>query len=173
MSLAVVLGLAKHIPNVLGLFDKKRGKKAQEAVTAVLGVAEKLTGKKGDAAVDAINADPNLAMELQLAVMADSHVSEQLQAEEMESARSSYKVHHDQADRVAENIMKRNLPTIFMLVLCNIAAVMSAKYWQLPGEVLAIISNLIGVVIGQLLSERQSVVGFFFGSSLGSKMKNK
>ena len=104
--------------------------------------------------------------------MADSHISAQMEAEDRKSARDSYKVHHEQADKVAQSIMARNLPTIFILVIVNVTSVYAAEYFKLPTGVLAIISNLIGVVIGQLLAERQSVVGFFFGSSLGSKMKN-
>jgi hypothetical protein len=41
------------------------------------------------------------------------------------------------------------------------------------GEVIAIVSNFIGIAIGNLFSERQSVVNFFFGSSVGSKLKDK
>ena len=171
--IGAALKLLQFVPDVLGLFDHKRGSKASEAMDAVSKVAEVITGKKGDDAVAALSADPELAFKFKMAVMADKHVSEQLQAEDLKSAREAYKTHHEQADEVAKSIMGRNLPTVFFLVLCNILAVMYARYIDLPGELVAVISNLIGVVIGQLLSERQSVVGFFFGSSLGSKMKGK
>ena len=171
--LSTALKLLQFVPEVLGLFDNKRGQAATEAMNKVTEVAEALTGKSGDDAVKALSANPQLAFEFKMAVMADKHVHEQLQAEDLKNARDAYKVHHEQADEVAKSIMGRNLPTVFFLVLCNIFAVMYARYIELPGELVAVISNLIGVVIGQLLSERQSVVGFFFGSSLGSKMKNK
>lgn len=171
--IGVALKLLQFVPDVLSLFDHKRGEKASEAMDAVTAVAKAITGKEGDDAVVALSSDPELAYKFKVAVMADSHVSEQLQAQEMANARDAYKTHHAQADEVAKSIMARNLPTIFFLVLCNILAVMYARYIELPGELVAVISNLIGVVIGQLLNERQSVVGFFFGSSLGSKMKNK
>lgn len=173
MIFGTALALAKFIPDVIGLFDSKKGAKAKEAAEAVENVAAAITGKTGDDAVRAIEADPELAYKFKTAVMADSHISEQLQAEDLKSAREAYKIHHEQADNVAKSIMSRNLPTIFVLVLINVVSVGGAKYFDLPGEVLAIISNMIGIVIGQLLNERQSVVGFFFGSSLGSKMKTK
>lgn len=171
--IGTALALLKFVPDLIGLFDSKKGEDAQKTMDVVESVAEAITGKQGDEAVDAMNKDPELAYKFKVAVMADSHVKEQMLADEMKNARDSYKVHHEQADKVADGIMRKNLPTIFILVLINIIAVMLTKYWQMPGEVLAIISNLIGIVVGQLLAERQSIVGFFFGSSLGSKMKNK
>lgn len=169
MAIGTILALAKFVPDIIGLFDSKRGKKAQTAMDAVENVANAITGQTGDAAVKALEADPELAYQFKVAVMADSHVSEQLHAEDRKGARESYKVHHEQADRVAQAIMARNLPTVFLLVLVNIGSVIWLKD---EGEIIAIISNIIGIVIGQLLAERQSVIGFFFGSSLGSKMKN-
>ena len=172
IAIASALALAKFVPDIIGLFSSKRGKQAQTAMEAVESVASAVTGKTGDDAVKALEANPELAYKFKVAVMADSHVSEQLEAEDRKGARDAYKVHHEQADKVAQSIMKVNLPTIFTLVIVNVIAVYAASYFEMPQGVLAIISNIIGVVIGHLLSERQSVVGFFFGSSLGSKMKN-
>ena len=137
---------------------------------AVENVASEITGKTGDDAVKAIEADPELAYKFKIAVMADSHVSEQMIADDMKDARDSYKTHHEEADKVSRSIMSRNLPTVFALVIVNI---LCTYYFKDDGNIIAIVSNIIGIVIGQLLSERQSVVGFFFGSSLGSKIKNK
>lgn len=173
MIISSALALAKFVPDIIGLFSSKRGKDAKSAMAAVTKVAETLTGKTGDEAVKAIEADPQLAYEFKVAVMADSHVSEQIEMEDRKSARESYKVHHEQADKIAQMIMSINLPTILLLVVLNVVSVYVAEYYKLPTGVLAIISNLIGVVIGQLLAERQQVVGFFFGSSVGSKTKDK
>jgi hypothetical protein len=41
------------------------------------------------------------------------------------------------------------------------------------GEVIAIVSNFIGIAMGHLFNERQSVINFFFGSSRGSKLKDR
>ena len=58
--------------------------------------------------------------------------------------------------------MDRSLVLIILLVAANFGAL------YLLGdraELVALISNLIGVVIGALLNERNSVISFFFGSS--------
>ena len=166
--LSVALGLVKFVPDLIGLFDKKKGKQAQELATTVSNVAESITGKKGEAAVAAISADPELAYQFQLAVMADSHVQEQMELENTNAARDMYKVNPEQASKVAAHIMKFNLIIVFLLVIINVAAVIWLKD---DAAVLAIISNFIGITLGSLLNERQAVVNFFFGSSMGSKNK--
>ena len=55
----------------------------------------------------------------------------------------------------------------------QVLVVVLAKRYTLPVEIVAIVSNIFGLLINSLISERQSVVGFFFGSSLGSKLKDK
>jgi len=165
-----IMGLIKFIPDLVGLFDKKRGKKTKEAIDTIGAIAEVVTGKTGDEAVNAIAKDPKLAYEFQLAVMADSHVQEQLAFEDRKSAREAYKVNNSQADKIAENIMKRNLPIILLLVVINIASVI---YLKDQSAIIAIISSIIGIVIGNLNNERQQVVGFYMGSSLGSKIKGE
>ena len=170
MDALTVLGLVKYVPDLVGLFSKKRGKDAQKVIDTVGGIAESVTGKKGKDAEKAIAENPELAYKFQLAVMADSHVQDQLALEDMKSARDMYKVNPEQASKVAEHIMKYNLVLVFILVVINVLAVVHLKE---DAAVLAIISNFIGIVLHALLNERQSVTGFFFGSSLGSKMKAK
>lgn len=170
--IGTALALARYIPDVIGLFSSKRGKQAQDAMSAVESVAEAITGKTGVEAVSAIEADPELAYKFKVAVMADSHVSEQMQLEDRKDARESYKVHHEQADKIAAQIMNWNLPSLLALAALQIGVVIIAKKYDLDVTIVAIVSNILGLVINSLISERQSVVGFFFGSSLGSKMKN-
>tara|TARA_R110000744_G_scaffold354005_1_gene460381 strand:+ start:1192 stop:1701 length:510 start_codon:yes stop_codon:yes gene_type:complete len=168
--LSVALGLIKFVPDLIGMFDKKKGKQAQDIAATVTNVAETITGKKGEDAVTAINADPALAYKFQIAVMADSHVQEQMELDNTNAARDMYKVNPEQASKVANNIMKYNLVIVFLLVVINVFAVM---YLKDDAAVLAIVSNFIGIVMMALLQERQAVVNFFFGSSMGSKNKVK
>ena len=168
--LSVALSLIKFVPDLIGMFDKKKGKQAQDIAATVTNVAETITGKKGEDAVTAINADPALAYKFQLAVMADSHVQEQMELDNTNAARDMYKVNPEQASKVATNIMKYNLVIVFLLVIINVLAVMNL---QDNAAVLAIVSNFIGIVMMALLQERQAVVNFFFGSSMGSKNKVK
>jgi hypothetical protein len=164
-----VLGLIKYVPDLIGLFDSKKGKQAKEISATVGKIAEAVTGKSGQDAVIAIEQDPILSHKFKMAVMADSHVAEQMHLDNTKSAREMYKVNPEQAAKVANNIMKYNLVIVFLLVLINVASVVGLRD---HAAVLAIVSNFIGIVMMALLSERQAVVNFFFGSSMGSKNKN-
>lgn len=163
-----ILGLVKFIPDLIGMFDSKKGKQAQEISNTVSSIAETITGKTGQNAVSAIEKDPELAYKFKLAVMADTHVQEQMQLENTKSARDMYKVNPEQASKVADSIMKYNLVIVFLLVIINVLAVIHLKD---DAAILAIVSNFIGIVMMALIQERQSVVNFFFGSSMGSKNK--
>jgi len=85
-------------------------------------------------------------------------------------AHETYQVNHGMADSVAKQIIDRNLPIIGLLVIVNVSLVyfMSDK-----PSLIAIASNIIGVAIANLFNERQAIVNFFFGSSIGSKIKDK
>jgi len=88
---------------------------------------------------------------------------------DLANARAMYtETDHAMTDDIAQKVIKFNLPTIIALVVVNIAAVMLLEG---KGEVIAIVSNFIGIAIGHLFNERQSVINFFFGSSQGSKEK--
>jgi hypothetical protein len=66
--------------------------------------------------------------------------------------------------------MKWNLWSILALVLVNGIAI---YFLSEEAAVLATVSNLLGIVIKSLLDERKEVTGFYFGSSVGSKMKDQ
>ena len=82
-------------------------------------------------------------------------------------ARGIYAQSKDITDGLANKIMNWNLSLIFVLVILNIACVT-----YLDSALLAIVSNVIGMVMQKLFEERSSVTNFFFGSSQGSKQKN-
>lgn len=86
--------------------------------------------------------------------------------ENTESARGIYSQSKDITDSLAHKIMNWNLPLILVLVIINIICV---KY--LDSALLAIVSNVIGMVMQKLFEERSAVTNFFFGSSKGSKDK--
>jgi hypothetical protein len=171
MSL-LALGLLKFVPDIIDLFSSKNKKK--EVIELVSNLAKQVTGESTvDEAEHALSADPELAFEFKMAVMENETILERMDEESRQRASGQYKVHNVQADKIAESIMARNLVIIFVLVLINVVAVFTTSYFKLDDPAtIAIISNLIGVVIGQLLAERQTVVSFFFGSSMGSKIKS-
>jgi hypothetical protein len=81
----------------------------------------------------------------------------------------SYRTNGQQADKIANLVIKWNLPIIAILVLVNILIV---YYMQDNATLIAIVSQVIGIAIGKLFSERQAIIDFFFGSSMGSKEKD-
>lgn len=85
-------------------------------------------------------------------------------------AHETYQNKSDMADGIATQIINRNLPIIAILVITNVALV---YFMQENAALIAIASNIIGVAIGNLFNERQAIVNFFFGSSIGSKEKDK
>jgi len=164
-----IIGLVTSLlPTVASMFAGENSKVAK-SVEVVTNIAEKLTGQTGDAAVKAIEADPNLALEFKKAVMADSHFNEEMRYKDRADAREMYKHHHGMQDKVATSIMTYNLPTVAALVLANVAIAI----WVPNDYAVAMqgVGTLIGIVINALLKERQDLIGFNFGSSTGSKMK--
>lgn len=163
------IGLAQFAPKIIGLLDSDRGSKASEIAQTVTTIAKSVTGLDNarDAQV-ALGNDPELALQFELAVMADKTVLERLDEQSRERATEQYKVNNKQADKIAERVTKYNLLYVAFLVVVNIAAV---KYFEEDGPLIAVVSNLIGIVIGRLLEERQAIISFFYGSSHGSKLK--
>jgi hypothetical protein len=170
MSLSLALGLIQFAPKLIGLLDPDTGDKVDRVASTVIDVAKKVTGQQdGAGAVEAIKQHPDLALQFQLAVMENETVLERLDEQSRKRASDQYKaVSSKQADKVADSIIGWNLWIIGGLVIANFGAVLVLE----TGPLVAVVSNLIGVVIGHLLQERQSVVAFFFGSSLGSKQKS-
>jgi F0F1-type ATP synthase assembly protein I len=164
-----ILGLLQFAPKLINLFGD-RGSKITEVAETIGSIAQQITGGKSvSESVAALQADPQLAYQFEVAVMANETVLERLDEQSRARASEQYKVTHKTADQIANIIMKTNLPVVGVLVMVNVVAV---DYFADQGPLVAVVSNLIGVVIGHLLSERQAVTAFFFGSSLGSKLKD-
>jgi len=165
LPLLGLLGILKNVPKLFKAI--KGGDKG--LVGKALSIAKAVTGIGDDkGAVEAIQADPELSYKYEMALLADKHIPDRLNLENTQGAREAYKVHHEQADKIADSVMKWNLWLMGGLTLANIGVV----YFITDGALVAIASNLIGMVVNHLMSERQNVVNFFFGSSMGSKDKD-
>jgi len=166
LPLLGLLGLFKNVPK---LFKAIKGGD-QGLVGKALSIAKAVTGLGNDEdAVAAIQANPELRHDYEMALLADKHIPDRLNLENTQGAREAYKVHHEQADKIANSVMRFNLWVVLGLVVTNIAVV----HFIIDGPLVAIASNLIGIVVGHLIAERQNVINFFFGSSMGSKNKDK
>lgn len=87
--------------------------------------------------------------------------------EQTSNARGMYPASKEMTDWIARRVMVHNIYYVAFLVVLNVALT-----FFIDSKLIALVSNIIGVVIGQLLAERQTVVQFFLGSSLGSKIKD-
>jgi hypothetical protein len=75
-------------------------------------------------------------------------------------------------DKLAMQIMTWNLPGIAILFLLNVAMLVLSKKLNLDPAIILSVGNILGMIIQSLLNERKEVVGFHFGSSIGSKLKD-
>lgn len=86
------------------------------------------------------------------------------------TAHDTYREKSETADLIANQIIMYNLPVIFLLLVMNVALL---HFLKDDSTLIAIASNVIGVAIGMLFNERSTIINFFFGSSIGSKEKDK
>jgi hypothetical protein len=85
------------------------------------------------------------------------------------SAREMYKDENKMADEIAKRVIVWNLWIVFSAIIIEIFVVIYME----DKTLIAIISSAIGGLVTALLQERQQVINFFFGSSIGSKSKDK
>ncbi len=102
-----------------------------------------------------------------------------LEVEDRKSARENYANSKSRvADRLAMSIMTRNIIFIFALIFCQIIITVGTVFALLKmvadqqtavtvgTSMGSVIGTAVGTVVGSLLQERNSVVGFHFGSSV-------
>ncbi|MCS3766587.1 hypothetical protein HNP12_000635 [Aeromonas hydrophila] len=161
----LALGLAgRYIPEAIGWL---KGDKAEDAARDILDVAKKITKTEDDEyASDALINDKTLGNEFRLEVLKLQQARDQLYLNDRQNARETYAKQSGTADLIATGIMNRSLLLILLLVAANFGALYLLGE---KAELIALISNLIGVVIGALLNERNSVISFFFGGVSNDK----
>ena len=93
----------------------------------------------------------------------------ELDFEDRAGAREMYKTENQMADQIANRVIVWNLWIVFLAIVIEILVVIYME----DKTLIAIISSAIGGLTTALLQERQQVINFFFGSSIGSKNKDK
>lgn len=84
-------------------------------------------------------------------------------------ARDMYRgTDHEMADSIAGKIINWNLWILLALVAIQVLVIMFVE-----GQVAAVVTGVVGTITGALINERNTVVNFFFGSSKGSKDKDR
>lgn len=171
--LTIGLTLARFVPSVLKLLDKDEHteSKVEQVVGRLSDIALKVTGKENtDEAALALSSNPDLALQYKRMVLEDKTIYERLDEQSRNRASTQYAINSGMSDEIARRVMKWNL--IYVLALLAIQVGFMLALQDKP-TLIALISNIIGVVIGNLLTERQQVTSFHFGSSLGSKIKEQ
>lgn len=107
------------------------------------------------------------------------------EVDDRRSARDKYiQADRSSADEIGRKIIGRNLIYIFVLVmvqlvvsvstvfLCNYVMSDKSMAVTLGTSLGSVVGTAVGTVIGSLLQERNQVVSFHFGSSMGSRIKD-
>jgi hypothetical protein len=94
----------------------------------------------------------------------------EMDLKDMASARDMYKsTDHEVADFVAKRVINFNLWVVLAALIIEVISVIYIE----DKILIAIISGAIGSLTTALLQERQQIINFFFGSSMGSKKKQQ
>lgn len=165
MALATALTIAKYIPDVIDLFDKDD---KESVASKVVNIAKKVTGNDESDIPTILEQDPRAVLELRKAILEDKWVQERIDLDNVKSAREMHRVNNEQADKISDSVIKYNI--LFVILLASLNG-LALWYFEDNSEVLLFIGNLIGFIIQALLKERQDILNFYFGSSLGSKFK--
>lgn len=168
------ISIAGAILSFTGLGDwvsaKLGGVIGNNAASKVIDIAKVVTGIADPAKIEEqLRADHQMAADLRNKLMDNEQEIIRLQYADIANARDSYKVHNEQADKIAARVMDVNLPAIVALLITNCLIV----YFVTNPAVSLAIGNIIGASVQALWQERQSIIGFFFGSSVGSKEKSR
>ena len=117
-------------------------------------------------------ASPDLSPEEhdELVAMNEDYLEElKIHTENTKDARAMYQnTDNEMADLIAGKIIKENLWLLLGLVIVQVLVVMFVE-----GQIAAVVTGVVGTITGALINERNTVVNFFFGSSKGSKDKDK
>lgn len=161
------LGLVQYVPELLSLFGREDDAKT---ATKVLDVAKTITGKDDEAAAQAALAhDPKLQLEFKKALLEDKWVQERIDLDNVKSARAMYTQSSSAADRISKHVITYNLPLAILLFILNGCAL---YFFKAHAELMMVVGNMTGFLLNALLKERQDIINFHFGSSLGSKIKD-
>lgn len=159
-------------PIIGGLLGGPVGASAGTLISNVLG-----TKPTPEAVLTEINTNPDALLKIKELELTHKEKLEELRIKELQieqdkyaTAHTTYKTDNTMADKIARQVISWNLPVIFLLVAGNVWIVDRFKD---DATLIAIVSNVIGIAIGKLFSERQAVINFFFGSSIGSKEKDR
>jgi hypothetical protein len=169
--LSIALALAKAAGADDWIKSKVGNLLGAKAANSIVDLALKVTETKSSAeALEMVQSDPHLSADLREALIANEHALLMAAYADRNQARATYKIHPEQADKLAERIMRWNLPYIAFLLIANCVALYFLKNHS---ELLLVIGNVLGMAIKSLFDERKEVTGFYFGGSMQSSPDNR
>lgn len=164
----------------IGPFLKGLGKPLGKVLDIAGSIVPGVAGGALDKIGELIDGEPNLTPKEKAEAHAILLMDKELEKRELEliyadkaNAREMYDDSKDQADELSNHIMKWNLWGVVGMVVLNVALLLLSEKLGLSTAVIVAAANAIGMISQALLQERGQVVGFYFGSSLGSKNKDK
>ncbi|WP_146604278.1 hypothetical protein [Cupriavidus phytorum] len=174
MMLPIVMALAQFAPMIAGLIS---GPKAEEIAGKVVNVAQAVTGAATpDAALAALQANPDLALEFQKALVEKEVELAQIaadvrKAEIAADAQSEQTAAGDRdSARKREAAVRDNTPRVLAYLL--IGGFLGMAFAVLFGQVRAD-TVLAGTIIGYLSAKAEQIVAYYFGSTAGSAKKSE
>lgn len=169
-----LVGAAVALLKATGLDDwikhRFHGRPSEAAARVIVDTATAAAGATSwQEAIKAIDGDLQRRDRVRALLIEQEQALIALQYADLADARSLYAVEHGTADRLARQIMARNLIAVILLLGANAAALVFVT----DPTSAAALGNVLGASIAYLWNERSQVVGFFFGSSIGSKLKDE
>tara|TARA_B100000929_G_scaffold291123_1_gene288150 strand:- start:1396 stop:1974 length:579 start_codon:yes stop_codon:yes gene_type:complete len=181
MALGIIstaLGLAELVPDIVDLFSGKDSKKQTDVARDVVDIGrsavEAVTGKRIETPAEVenkIRESVEIRREFQRQYASQKHELRKKYLEDVQDARDMYEsTKNPTTDRIANHVINFNLVYVLVAVAVQVGCMIFLKDFP---NLLVLIGNIIGIIVGNLLQERAQILSFYFGSSLGSKMKDK
>lgn len=172
MEPVTTIALAKAVASATGLDtwlkDKLGDAVGETAADKIAAVAQVVTDAgTGQEALEMIRQDAGARASVRQKLLDMEHELILAQLQDVQSARQMYSGKNEMADKIAERVISQNHIVVALLLVMECVAFALVN----DSSVAMIIGNLIGASVAALWQERQQVIGFFFGSSLGSKLK--
>jgi hypothetical protein len=167
----IALALAKAAGVDDWLKEKISGTVTGKVASKVIEFAKQATGKDTpEEALEAVNGSPGHAHNFRNMVLENEHALKMAAYEDRKDARQTYRIHPQQADKIAERVMRYNLPFIVGLVIINCVVL---HFFRDDAALLAAVSNVLGMAIKSLFDERKEVTGFYFGGSMDASERER
>lgn len=177
-AILAALKLLPLIPSALNIFNSKDESSKLEIASQTISLARQAVSSldlipKDDPALLAqqIQANPVAKASFKNLVEEREHEWRKLVLQDVQHARQfSGRNHVKLIEDMAAKVMRENVWFVLMLILGQIACMV---YFSENGVLLALVSNVIGVVVGQLLGERMQILSYLFGATIVKDKKDE